>query len=53
MVAAVGRPAQRHLGQVAGADHKSARLVGDVHEHLSALACLSVLERVTSKVLPS
>ena len=42
MVAVVGRPAERKLRQVAGADHEAAGLVGNVHQHLRALARLAV-----------
>ena len=43
VVAVVGGPAQRQLGEVAGADDHAALLVGHVHEDLRALAGLGVL----------
>ena len=43
MVAVVGGPAERQLGEVAGADDEAALLVGHVHEDLRALARLGVL----------
>ena len=42
MVAVVGRPAKRQLGQVAGPDHQSSALVREIHKDLRALACLTV-----------
>ena len=43
MVAVVGGPAQRQLGEVARADDEASLLVGDVHDDLRALARLAVL----------
>ena len=43
VVPVVGGPAQRQLRQVARAHDQAADLVGDVHEHLRALAGLAVL----------
>ena len=43
VVAVVGRPAESELGQVARADYHAAQRVRHVHQHLRALACLSVL----------
>ena len=42
MVAVVGRPAERELRQIAGADHEATGLVGNVHQNLRALARLAV-----------
>ena len=44
MVAVVGRPAERQLGQVARADHHAAVLVGKIHQHQRAHARLTVLK---------
>ena len=44
MVAVVGRPAERQLGQVARTDHHAAVLVGEVHQHQRAHARLTVLK---------
>ena len=44
VVAVERHPAERHLGEVAGADDEAARLVGEVHQDLRALAGLRVLE---------
>ena len=44
VVSIVGTPAQGQLGEVPGADHQPAGLVGDIHEHLGALSGLAVLE---------
>lgn len=43
MVAVVRSPAERQLRQVAGADDKTASLVGQVHQDLRTLAGLAVL----------
>ena len=43
LVAVVGRPPERDLGEVAGADDEAALLVRQVHQHLRALAGLGVL----------
>ena len=43
MVGVVGGPAERQLGEVAGAHHQAALAIGDVHEDLGALAGLGVL----------
>lgn len=43
MVAVIGTPAQRQLGQVARADDNPAVLVGEVHQNLGTLAGLYVL----------
>ena len=43
VVAVVGGPAQRELGQVARADHEAALLIGDIHQDLCTLAGLAVL----------
>ena len=43
MIPVIGGPAQCQLGKVAGADNKAVHIVGDVHQHLGALACLRVL----------
>ena len=43
LVAAVGRPAERRFGQVAGANGQAAFAVGDVHQYLRALPRLGVL----------
>jgi len=42
MITAVGAPTERQLGEVAGAEHETADLIGDVHENLRALARLAV-----------
>ena len=42
MVAVVGRPAQRQLGEVAGSDDQSGFRVGDIHQYLRALTCLRI-----------
>ena len=44
MVAVVGRPAERQLGQVARTDNHAAVLVGEVHQHQRAHARLTVLK---------
>src|SRR5699024_10286459 len=44
MVAVVGGPAQGQLGQIAGAHHKAAVQVGDVHQFQGADAGLAVLK---------
>ena len=44
VVAVVGGPAQGQLGEIPGAHHQAARLVGDVHEHLGALPGLAILK---------
>ena len=44
MVAVVGGPAQRQLGEVAGADNEAAGAVGSVHQLEGAHTSLSVLE---------
>ena len=44
MVAVVGRPAERQLGQVARTDHHAAVLVGEVHQHQRAHARLTVFK---------
>ena len=44
MVAVVGAPAQGQLGEVPGAHHQAAALVGDVHEDLGPLPGLPVLK---------
>ena len=43
MVAVIGSPAECQLRQVAGADDKTASLVGQIHQNLRALAGLAVL----------
>ena len=45
VVAVVGGPAKCQLGEVAGANHQAALLVGNIHEHLRALSRLAVLVR--------
>ena len=45
MVAVVGCPAERQLGEVPGADDKAAVLIGQVHQDLGALARLGVFIR--------
>ena len=42
MIAVIGRPAERQLGQIARADDKRTVFVGDVHEHLCALTRLGI-----------
>ena len=42
---AIGRPAQRQLGKVAGADHQTAALPGGAEQIVGAQARLHVLER--------
>ncbi len=42
MVAVVGCPAECQFGEVACADDEAVHLVGDIHQQLSALACLAV-----------
>ena len=44
MVAVVGRPAERQLGQVARTDNHAAVLVGEVHQHQRAHAGLTVFK---------
>ena len=44
VVAVIGGPAQSQLTEIAGADDKTAGLVGDVHKHLGPLPGLSVLK---------
>ena len=44
VVAVVGGPAQRQLGEVAGADNEAAGAVGSVHQLEGAHTSLSVLE---------
>ena len=44
MVAVIGRPAERQLGQVARADHHAAVLVGEVHQHQCTHTRLTVLK---------
>ena len=43
MVAVVRSPAKRQLGQVTGANHQSAALIGKIHKNLCALARLAIL----------
>ena len=43
MISVIGRPPQGKLGEVAGSDHDSSGLVGDVHEYLCPLSRLTVL----------
>ena len=42
---AVGRPAERELGQVAGAEHQAVVEIGQAEQVRRALAGLDVLER--------
>ena len=42
MIAVIGRPAQRQFGQIARANDQAAVFVGHVHQHLCALARLTV-----------
>ena len=44
MVPVVGGPAQGQLGQIPGAHHQTAGLVGNVHEHLGALPGLTIFK---------
>ena len=44
MVAVIGAPAVDELAEILGADVKAVELIGDIHEHLRALARLRVLE---------
>ena len=44
VVAIIGRPAERQLGQVARADHHAAVLVGEVHQHQCTHTRLTVLK---------
>ena len=44
MVAVIGAPAVDELAEILGTDVKAVELIGDIHEHLRALARLRVLE---------
>ena len=45
VIAVVGRPAERQLGEVPGPDDQAAVLIGQVHQDLGALARLGVFIR--------
>ena len=45
VIAVIGRPTERELAQIAGADHKPARFVCDIHQNERAHARLGVFIR--------
>ena len=50
VVAVESAPAQCQLGEIAGADHESAKLVGQVHQDLRAFAGLRIFIRDIEQV---
>ena len=45
MIAVVGRPAQRELGQIARADHHAGEFIRQIHQKLRPFARLTIFIR--------
>ena len=44
VIAVIGRPAQRKLGQISGSNHQPALLIGNIHQQIGALTRLCIFK---------